>query len=241
MDALLQTDYSPHRLAGVQFMTEERPRTSKALIVDDHPIIRDSLSAGLISLHIFDVVDKESSLAAASLRLAQAADYDLVMLDLHLTDAHGVEAMLSLRESFPGVPVIIFSADESSATITAAFEHGVQGYIPKSAPMTVVINAIRVVLSGGTYIPPQAVRSLGFEPRGVSNGAGHEVNVLPSLSPRQREVMHYLLQGLPNKLIGRRLTMADGTVKSHLNSIYRMFAVNSRAQLILKARELGLI
>jgi DNA-binding NarL/FixJ family response regulator len=68
-----------------------------------------------------------------------------------------------------------------------------------------------------------------------------EGTLLPSLSPRQREVMHYVLQGLPNKVIGKRLGMADGTVKTHLNTIYRVFAVNSRAQLILKARESGLI
>lgn len=222
-------------------MSDERPGGSRALVVDDHPIVTDSLAAALISLRIFDGIDKESSLAAASERLQNASNYDLVMLDLHLTDASGVDAMLSLRESFPGVPVIIFSGDESSATITAAFEHGVQGYIPKSAPMTIVINAIRIVLSGGTYIPPQAVRMLGFEPRTMPDVSAVEAAPLPSLSPRQREVMHYLLQGLPNKLIGRRLAMADGTVKSHLNSIYRMFAVNSRAQLILKARELGLI
>jgi DNA-binding NarL/FixJ family response regulator len=221
-------------------MSDERVGGSRALVVDDHPIVTESLAAALISLRVFEGIDKESSLAAASARLQQASNYDLVMLDLHLTDAHGVEAMLSLRESFPGVPIIIFSADESSATITAAFEHGVQGYIPKSAPMPIIVNAIRIVLSGGTYIPPQAVRMLGFEPRTTPDISAAEAAVLPSLSPRQREVMHYLLQGLPNKLIGRRLAMADGTVKSHLNSIYRMFAVNSRAQLILKARELGL-
>jgi DNA-binding NarL/FixJ family response regulator len=222
-------------------MSDEASRQSRALIVDDHPIITESLSAALISLRILDRVDKESSLAAASERLRDASSYDLVILDLHLTDAHGVDAMLSLREAFPSVPVVIFSADDSSASITAAFEHGVQGYILKSDPMPVVISAIRIVLSGGNYIPPQAVRMLGYEPRPTPNVAAHESAQLPSLSPRQREVLHYLLQGLPNKVIGRRLSMADGTVKSHLNTIYRMFAVNSRAQLILKARSLALI
>jgi DNA-binding NarL/FixJ family response regulator len=221
--------------------TDDRARVSRALIVDDHPIITDALGAALLSLHVFDGVDKESSLAAAALRLKDAGSYDLVMLDLHLTDANGLEAMQSLRESFPGVPVIIFSADDSSATITTAFEHGVQGYIPKSAPMTVVVNAIRIVLSGGNYIPPQAIRMLGFEARTVPANADSETPHLPSLSPRQREVMHYVLQGLPNKVIGKRLGMADGTVKTHLNTIYRVFAVNSRAQLILKARGAGLI
>lgn len=222
-------------------MTEDLPRASRALIVDDHPIITDSLSAALISLRILDRIDKESSLAAAMQRLREETPYDLVILDLHLTDAQGVEAMLALRESFPSVPVVIYSADDSSTSITAAFEHGVQGYILKSDPMTVVISAIRIVLSGGNYIPPPAVRMLGYEPRPVPNVAAVESMQLPSLSPRQREVLHYLLQGLPNKVIARRLSMADGTVKSHLNTIYRMFAVNSRAQLILKARALALI
>jgi len=222
-------------------MTSESARVSRALVVDDHPIITDALSAALISLHVFDGIDKESSLMAASLRLKDAAAYDLVMLDLHLSDTTGLEVLSTLRETFPEVPVIIFSADDSSATITAAFEQGVQGYIPKNAPMTVVINAIRMVLSGGNFIPPQAVRMLGFEPRPSVLEGKIEPNLLPSFSPRQREVLHYLLQGLPNKVIGRRLNMADGTVKSHLNTIYRMFSVNSRAQLILRAREVGLI
>jgi DNA-binding NarL/FixJ family response regulator len=222
-------------------VTEEKTRESRALVVDDHPIITDALSSALISLQVFDGIDKESSLAAAALRLKDAGRYDLVMLDLHLTDSNGLDALHSLREAFPGVPVIIFSGDDSSATITSAFEHGVQGYIPKKEPMGVVISAIKIVLAGGNYIPPQAIRMLGFGTKSAPSMSVPEPSILPSLSPRQREVMHYVLQGLPNKIIGRRLNMADGTVKTHLNTIYRMFSVNSRAQLILKAREIGLI
>lgn len=222
-------------------MNDARCRASRALVVDDHPIITDALSTALLSLRVFDGIDKESSLADASARLHDAANYDLMLLDLHLTDTNGLDALQSVRESFPGLPVIIFSADDSSTTITGAFEQGVQGYISKKEPMTVVINAIRIVLSGGNYIPPQVVRMLGFEPRPVASLPGAEVPGAPSLSPRQREVMHNVLQGLPNKIIARRLNMADGTVKSHLNTVYRMFGVNSRAQLILKARDMGLI
>jgi DNA-binding NarL/FixJ family response regulator len=221
-------------------MTQDRPPSSRALIVDDHPIIVDALGAALLSLHVFDGVDKESSVAAAAERLQNADSYDLVMLDLHLTDTTGLEALLLLRERFPEVPVIIFSGDDSSATVAAAFEHGVQGYIPKNSPMTVVISAIRVVLAGGNYIPPQAARMLGFEARSVAP-LDTEAAACAGLSPRQRQVLHYLLQGLPNKTIGTRLQMADGTVKSHLNAVYRAFRVNSRAQLILRAREMGLI
>ena len=227
-------------------MTTEQSRPSRALIVDDHPIITDALATALLSLQVVGHVDKEASITTATDRLRNADAYDIVMLDLHLGDSQGLDAMLTLREQFPEVPVVIFSGDESSDTVCAAFENGVQGYIPKSSPMPVVVNAIRVVLSGGNYIPPQAVRMLGFEARSPQNGGVDAAAVfppasLPSLSPRQRQVLHYLLQGLPNKVIGNRLDMADGTVKSHLNTIYRMFSVNSRAQLILKARHLGLL
>lgn len=216
--------------------------TSRALIVDDHPIITGALSAALLSLHVFDTVDTEATVGAAAERLGEGAAYDLVMLDLHMGESEDQLSTLQLRERFPEVPMVIFSGDETSEAVAAAFESGVQGYISKSSPMPVVINAIRIVLSGGNYIPPQAARMFGLTERAPRTGNElADSQPLPRLSPRQRQVLHYLLQGLPNKVIGTRLNMADGTVKSHLNTIYRMYAVNSRAQLILKARQLGLI
>jgi DNA-binding NarL/FixJ family response regulator len=220
---------------------EDREHESRALIVDDHPIITDALASALLSLRVFDAIDKESSMTAAIARLESADEYNLVLLDLHLSDADGPETLTGLREHFPEVPLVIFSADETVATVTAAFEQGVQGYIPKSTSMPVVLSAIRTVLSGGIHIPPQAMGMLGYTSRTAAARGGEPASALPSLSPRQRQVLHYLLQGLPNKTIARRLEMADGTVKSHLNGIYRMFAVNSRAQLILKARHNGLV
>lgn len=223
-------------------MSEEPVRVSRALVVDDHPIVHDALRTSLLSLNVFGSVDTETSLAAASARLHQVSGYDLLMLDLHLDDTHGLEALTTVRESFPGLPVIIFSADEQSVTIESAYEYGVQGYVTKKEPVAVLRHAIQIVLAGGVYIPPQLVRRLGFEPRPLpANSAAAEARPLPSLSPRQREVMHYVLKGMANKVIARRLDMADGTVKSHLNTVYRVFSVNSRAQLILKAMQMGLV
>lgn len=222
-------------------MTDTSAAGRRALIVDDHPIITDSLATALVGLRVFDGVDKDASLTAALGRLAGERPYDLVLLDLHLRDAHGSEAMLLLRERFPDMPVVIFSGDDSSATVAEAFEHGVQGYIPKSSPMAVVVSAIRMVLAGGIYIPPQAIRMLGFEPQPLGGGARALQEDGPGLSPRQRQVLDYVLQGLPNKLIGSRLDMAEGTVKTHLAQIYRLYDVGSRAQLILRARDLGLL
>ena len=222
-------------------MTENLPTGRRALIVDDHPIITEALSTALVVLRVFDSVDKENSLAAGCARLQGARPYDLVMLDLHMGDARGLEAMQQVRERYPDMPVVIFSGDESSATVAEAFEHGVQGYIPKNSPMSVVVNAIRIVLAGGIYIPPQAIRMLGFDPQPVAAGTDERRERVRDLSPRQREVMTCVLQGLPNKLIGTRLDMAAGTVKAHLAMVYRQFDVTSRAQLILRVRDLGLM
>ena len=222
-------------------MTDSPSTGRRALIVDDHPIITDALSTALVVLRVFDSVDKEHSLTAATTRLHGAKPYDLVMLDLHLGDARGLEVMQLVRERCPDMPVVIFSGDESSATVAEAFEHGVQGYISKNSPMTVVINAIRIVLAGGVYIPPQAVRMLGFDPQPATGTAPAPRQQIPELSPRQREVLGCLLQGLPNKHIGIRLDMAEGPVKSHLAMVYRIFDVASRAQLILRARDLGFL
>lgn len=223
-------------------MSEERPRSSRALVVDDHPIMHAALRTALLSMNVFDDVDTESSVAAALARLHEVGGYDLLMLDLHLTDTHGLESLTAVREAFPGLPVIIFSADDSSATMVSAYEHGVQGYVAKNEGTDTLRQAIQIVLAGGIYMPAQVARMLGFEPRPLPVGAhAGGASALPSLSPRQREVMHYLLKGMPNKVIARRLNMADGTVKSHLNTVYRLFGVNNRAQLILKAMQMGFI
>lgn len=213
----------------------------RALIVDDHPIIVSALVASLNSLGTFTAIDQETSLADALECLAGDVLYDIVILDLNLGDANGAETIVRVREQYPDLPLVIFSADESRETIVAAFEQGVHGYVPKSYSMPQFLNAIRTVLAGSVFVPPELVALMGFklpspelQPKAPSGPA-------LNLSPRQAQVFEYLLQGLPNKVIASRLGMAEGTVKTHLNTIYRLLGVNSRTQVILKARELGVI
>jgi two-component system, NarL family, nitrate/nitrite response regulator NarL len=213
----------------------------RALVIDDHPIVVSALTASLTSLGTLDSIDQEHSLGAAIDRLAAGEHYDLIILDLNLEDASGAEAMIRIRELHPDLPLVVFSGDETQATIVTAFEHGVHGYIPKSYPMPLIVNAIRTVLSGDVYVPPQLIASMGLTPQGSAVRDITDSSPMDHLSPRQTQVFQYLLQGMPNKVIGARLGMAEGTVKTHLNTIYRLFGVNSRAKVILKARELGLI
>ncbi|MGE5525312.1 MAG: response regulator [Rhodospirillaceae bacterium] len=210
-----------------------------ALVVEDHPIVSGPLSLALKAMRIFAAVDVVDTLAAAQ-RALRERDYRLVILDLHLRDASGLDALASLREEFPDTPTVIFSGDESVATMANAFEYGIRGYIPKSTPTPIVASAIRMILAGGSYIPEHAAAALGIRAPGNVASSLHE-EPLHALTPRQQEVFRALLEGLPNKVIGARLGMADGTVKAHMNTIYRSLGVRNRAQAILRARDLGLI
>jgi DNA-binding NarL/FixJ family response regulator len=214
----------------------------RALIVDDHPMMADALAMALGGAKLFDEIEIARSLSETRTRLAGAEPFTLVLLDLHLSDTNGVDGVLILREHYPDLPLIVFSAEDSVETIKLAFEAGVRGYITKDTARDVVVHAINLVLAGDNYIPRHAAPALGLE---VSSSAHSEA--LPhtqgdlNLSPRQLQVLGYLLHGMPNKVIATRLGMAEGTVKTHLNTVYRVLGARNRVHAILRARDLGLM
>jgi len=217
---------------------------ARALLIDDHPLVMDAMASALMAMRVFASTEKMCSLRDAIKCLDVDADYALVIADLHMGDSDGIESVMTLRERFPDLAVVVFSGDDRVETITAAFEAGVRGYITKDSPLEVLINAIKLVMAGGCYLPVHAAHILGFEPRpplvGQSNAQKHG-GELDALTQRQRQVFQLLLLGIPNKVIARRLDMAEGTVKTHLNTVYRVIGVNNRAQAILRASELGLL
>lgn len=218
--------------------SDERAR--RALVVDDHPIVADALETALSAMRLFQRIEKASSLEAASRLLERDPPCNLVVLDLHLRDVEARETLTGLRERFPDVPAIIFSGDESLEAITMAFECGARGYVTKSSPMDVVKSAIRMVLGGHSFIPPEVGRMLGLNPVRPEPMPPAEQPAPLGLTPRQEQVYRLLLQGMPNKVIAARLDMAEGTAKAHLNTIYRVLGVRTRVQAILRARELGI-
>ena len=215
-------------------------RASRALVVDDHPIVVDAMVTAILGMRLFERVESANSLAQACRVLEEDDLCALAILDLHLGEAEARATLLGFRERFPDVPVMVFTGDDSLESITMAFECGARGYATKSSPMQTVHSAIRIVLSGGSYIPPEAMRGLGFSPTPVA----HNPAPAPSpvrLSGRQTQVFQLLLQGMPNKVIGARLDMAEGTVKAHMNSVFRALGVRTRVEAILRARQLGLV
>jgi DNA-binding NarL/FixJ family response regulator len=217
----------------------------RALIVDDHPMMAEALSFALSDARLFDEIEIVRSLKEARTRLDAAPGYALVLLDLHMSDTNGVEGIHVMREHYPDLPLIIFTADDSVETIRLAFESGVRGYITKDSPREVVIGAVNLVLAGDNYIPRHAAPGLGLDIAAPTPNPSNHLAPKPretiNLSPRQLQVLGYLLLGMPNKVIATRLGMAEGTVKTHLNTVYRVLGARNRVHAILRARDLGLM
>ena len=214
----------------------------KVLIVDDHPLIRQALTVVLKQLESeLEVI--EAGNCTDALALAEThGDIDLVLLDIHMPGLSGLDALDSFRERRADVPVVVLSASEDPNDITRALDSGAMGFIPKSQPSAVMINALRLVLSGGVYLPPEIVRrsaapSYASAPAGAG-GSMHYRDI--GLTERQAQVLALLVQGKPNKLICRELDLAEGTVKIHITAILRALKVANRTQAVIEVSRLGL-
>jgi len=213
----------------------------RAIVVDDHPIVRNALVTSLLALSVFKEVETANCFQELNQKLEQDSNFQILILDLSLTDISGSGGMVFMREQYPDIPILVFSASDDVDTIIQCFEHGVHGFVSKNASMQVFINAIRIVLEGGIYIPPSAAQRLGFNLSDSTASESHPTNQGPQFTPKQQEVFEQLLLGMPNRIIAKRLGMAEGTVKTHLHKIYQLLKVNSRAKAILKSQQLKII
>lgn len=218
----------------------------KILITDDHTLFREGLRYVLRQLEE-GVLILEAGDCREAVRLAsEHPDLDLVLLDLVMEGTRGLDALRILRDHAPSVPIVVVSAVEERDIVRQTLDHGAQGYIPKSSTGQVMINALRLILSGGVYLPPllldaparhtQAVVSDNPSPAAYAAGrqAGH------GLTLRQLEVLALMCQGMSNKQICRVLELSVGTVKIHVTAILKTLNVSNRTQAVLSAKRLGL-
>jgi|KBSMisStaDraftv2_1062788.scaffolds.fasta_scaffold01433_6 DNA-binding NarL/FixJ family response regulator len=208
------------------------------LVVDDHPLFRQGLAALLHSLEPNVVVIEAGSVHEAVAAGRGTTTIDLVMLDMGLPDVSRIDALRFVKDAFEGTPIVVMSADEDPTLMRAAIEAGASGYVPKTTDAALTVNALRVVLTHGIYLPAHLFLS---SPRDAAPTAHPEASPAPQLSERQTEVLCSLLQGKPNKIIARELGIAEGTVKAHLWAIYQMLGVTSRTMAMFRAQELGLL
>ena len=217
----------------------------KILLVDDHPLILEALQHVLQQLDgEVAVLDAQNAQSGREL-VAANPDAGLLLLDLHLPGAVGMSLLAELRQSFPAVPVVVLSASDRREDVLQAIDLGAMGFIPKSSTNRVMLQALRLILSGGVYLPPeiftQRDMSDAGSPRTSEPNATHAMHPRDlGLTERQSQVFALVLQGKSNKVICRELGLAEGTVKIHVAAILRALNVNSRTQAVIEASRLGL-
>jgi DNA-binding NarL/FixJ family response regulator len=208
----------------------------KILIADDHALFREGLRHVLALLadptpEVVEAADFESAAAVAG-----AGGIDLVLLDLGMPGGAWEDGLAAIKATLPPeVPVVILSASDDRRRVMAAVNAGAAGFIPKTSSSRVMLSALKLVLSGGVYLPPamldQAV-DLAMDDHAAGGIAG--------LTPRQREVLSLLGEGKSNKEIARVLQLAEGTVKLHVTAILKNLGVNNRTRAVVAASQLGL-
>ena len=215
----------------------------KILVVDDHALVREGLRHVLQDLDGQPVrIVEAASSAEALARARENADLDLVLLDLRLPDASGLDTLQELGRVVPDLPVVLLSGEESADVMHAAFDRGAAGFIPKSSLSDVLLSALRLVMAGGIYVPPAMLgRSPEARPAPARPPFDPVAAARLDITDRQAEVLRLVLQGLSNKQICRVLDLAEPTVKVHVSALLRALDVKSRTQLVLAAASRGII
>lgn len=214
----------------------------KILLVDDHALFR----AGL-RLLLSDLDESIVFVEAASVEDVAAAptDADLVLLDLTLRGTSGQAALERIAELMPGATVVALSGEEDPRLIRRVIEAGAAGFIPKSSTPKVMIGALKLVLAGGVYLPPDVLRAVdapaGNGPAGRSSvDSAERDRVREALTSRQFDIVMRAVRGKSNKLIARELGLSEGTVKQHLSAAFRVLGVSNRTEAVFVTAELGL-
>lgn len=204
----------------------------KILLADDHPLFREGVKPVLLKLErrveVVEAIDYPTAFEAMH---REGANVDLALLDLFMPGMAGTEGVIRFRAAFPDIPVVVLSAAEQVEDIQKILAAGALGYITKSSPRDIILDALRRVLAGGVYVPPELMGGDFTPPESTRHAA---------LTARQLEVLRQLVKGLSNKQIGDVLNVTEGTIKIHLAAIFRILKVNNRTEAVLVCQKMGL-
>ena len=207
----------------------------RVLIADDHPLYREA-----IRLVVTEVMDEPVCVEAGNfqetLRAVDDSDcgFDLVLLDLSMPDTDGYSGFLELRKRIPTTPIVVVSYFDDEDLVRQGILYGAAGYIPKATYKDEIGNALRLVLSGGVYVPAGFDRPSPCAPD--HGGATPSLADVESLTPRQLAVFELIAAGQSNKQIAYELGISEWTVKAHVTAILRKLKVHSRVQAVVLAQ-----
>jgi len=217
----------------------------RILIADDHRLIVEGvkLKLGELGPGTEFVVAMDKTELREAIHSPEAAALSLALIDLAMPGVQGNEHLTEMIEQLPHVPLIVLSGSEDPALMKGLLAMGVQGFIPKAYSPDVMLSAVRLVLSGGVYVPPlllqEHVDGAGTTPASPAASAQSafsdslEERLRKLLTERQIDVLRLLSQGKPNKVIARDLGISEGTVKIHLAAIFRALNVRNRVEAVV--------
>ncbi len=202
----------------------------RLLIADDHPLFRGALREAVGGLFAkADIVEAGTFDEVAGL-LEEDSEFDLVLLDLAMPGTRGFSGLMYLRGQYPGVPVVVVSANDDPAAIRRCMEFGASGFIPKTLGVDAMRSVIARILDGGVWTPPDVDLKSG------SDAAIADLMArMATLTPQQVRVLMMLSEGLLNKQIAYQLDVSEATVKAHVSAILQKLGVESRTQAVIAA------
>lgn len=208
----------------------------KVLIADDHALFRDSLSRQMEQINPECIILQASNFNQALKFVETDNKIALVVMDLDMPDMNWQEALKELKAKAQNAKFVVVSAGEDTATIRKSLELGVSGYISKRSEPEVLNNALRLILEGGTYLPPSVL-----QPTAGTIVQDSQYRTGKTLTHRQNQVLGLVAQGLSNKQIAYEMGVSEATVKLHINALLRSVGATNRTQAVIMAQKMGII
>jgi two-component system nitrate/nitrite response regulator NarL len=199
---------------------------STVLLVDDHPLLRKGVRQLLELEEDIDVIG-EASNGADAVVSARELEPDLVLLDLSMKGMDGIDTLIALRDNGCAARIIVFTVSDDSNDVITALKSGADGYLLKDAEPDELIDNIRQACSGKLVLSEQLTETLALSFRDDGAGGGPDLN---ALTRRELQILKYIAEGLSNKLIGRKLDIAESTVKVHVKHLLKKLGFRSRVE-----------
>ncbi len=206
---------------------------NRIVIADDHPLFRDALEQTIAGTMANLEICQADSLENVILALEGPEDFDLILLDLKMPGVQGFSGLIFLRAQFPNIPVVVVSASEEAPVVRRIMELGASGFIPKSASMEEMQQAVKSILAGEIWLP----ESIGLDHDKPDEDADL-ARRMTTLTPQQMRVLMMLRDGLLNKQIAFKLDVSEATVKAHVSAILQKLNVDSRTQAVIAAAKI---
>jgi DNA-binding NarL/FixJ family response regulator len=207
--------------------------TYRLVIADDHPLFRGALREAVVGLLARVDIAEAGTFEAVAELLERGGEVDLILLDLTMPGVRGFSGLMYMRAQYPSVPVVVVSANDDPTVIRRCMEFGASGFIPKTLGVEAMRGAIRRVLDGGLWTPPDV---------DLTGGSDAETSELmarmATLTPQQVRVLMMLSEGLLNKQIAFQLGVSEATVKAHVSAILQKLGVESRTQAVIAAAKI---